>query len=114
MAAYNKVNGTWSAEQPMLLTDILRREWNFRGFVMSDWGGTHSGVAAITAGLDLEMPSGRNFEALAGAVKNGELPIAVVDQSVRRILTAMQTVGLLDPNTSRPIVDVPTTSGLSG
>ena len=113
MAAYNKVNGTWSAEQPMLLTDILRREWNFRGFVMSDWGGTHSGVAAITAGLDLEMPSGRNFEALAGAVKNGELPIAVVDQSVRRILTAMQTVGLLDPNTSRPIVDVPTTSAIA-
>jgi beta-glucosidase len=113
MAAYNKVNGTWSSEQPMLLTDILRREWNFKGFVMSDWGGTHSGVAAITAGLDLEMPSGRNFEALADAVKSGALPIAVVDQSVRRILTAMQAVGLLNPITPRPVVDVPATSAIA-
>lgn len=113
MAAYNKVNGTWSSEQPMLLTDILRREWNFKGFVMSDWGGTHSGVAAITAGLDLEMPSGRNFEALADAVKSGALPIAVVDQSARHILTAMQAVGLLNPITPRPVVDVPATSAIA-
>ena len=59
MAAYNKVNGTWSAEQPLLLTDILRREWNFKGFVMSDWGGTHSSVPAITGGprpRDAERP----------------------------------------------------------
>lgn len=113
MAAYNKVNGTWSSEQPVLLTDILRREWNFKGFVMSDWGGTHSGVAAITAGLDLEMPSGRNFAALADAVKSGALPIAVVDQSVRRILTAMQAVGLLNPITPRPVADVPATSAIA-
>lgn len=112
MAAYNKVNGTWAAEQPALLTDILRGQWGFRGFVMSDWGATHSGVPALTAGLDLEMPSGRNFDGLTALVRSGQLPEATVDQAVRRILTAMKMAGLLSSAT-RPSIDVPASSRLA-
>ena len=111
MASYNKVNGTYAAENPMLLTDILRKDWKFRGFVMSDWGATHSGVPALTAGLEMEMPSGRNYATLGDAVKSGQLPEAVVDEAVRRILTAMGAVGLLGPGGApRPVQDVPVTS----
>jgi beta-glucosidase len=104
MAAYNKVNGTWSAEHPLLLTDILRKDWGFTGFVVSDWGATHSSVAALTAGLDLEMPGGRNFSTLADAVRSGQLPQAAIDQAVRRILTAMKSVGLIGPARGWPSV----------
>ena len=58
MCAYNKVNGTWAAESVPLLTDILRKDWGFKGFVMSDWGATHSAVPGLTAGMEMEMPSG--------------------------------------------------------
>ena len=74
MSAYNKINGTYAAEHPNLLTDILKGEWGFDGFVISDWFGTQSTVAAANAGLDLEMP-GRVAhwgEKLVDAVKNGE------------------------------------------
>jgi beta-glucosidase len=97
MAAYNKVNGTWAAESAPLLTDVLRGEWKFSGFVMSDWNATHSGVPALTAGLEMEMPGGRNYGALAEAVKSGQLPEGLVNQAVRRILLAMNAAGLLDP-----------------
>jgi len=108
MAAYNKVNGTWAAENPTLLTDVLRGEWHFTGFVMSDWGATHSGVPALTAGMDLEMPSGRNYASLAGAVTSGQLPEAVVNTAVRRILVSMKSVGLLDPGAAaRPAGTIP-------
>jgi beta-glucosidase len=111
MAAYNRVNGTWAAEHQLLLTDILRKEWGFTGFVVSDWGAAHSSVQAIVAGLDLEMPSGRNFSTLADAVKGGQLPEAAIDQAVRRILTAMQSAGLIGPARGWPPVrDIPATS----
>jgi beta-glucosidase len=103
MAAYNKVNGTYASEHAQLETDILRTAWGFTGFVMSDWGGTHSGIPALTAGLDMEMPSGRNFGALAEAVTSGQLQEAAVNQAVRRILVSVERAGLL-PASPHPIV----------
>jgi len=97
MNSYNRVNGTYASENPMLETDILRTMWGFTGFVMSDWGATHSSVPAITAGMELEMPGGTNFSKLVAAVKAGELPEATVDRAVRRILVQMDRKGWLDP-----------------
>ncbi|MGW1750537.1 beta-glucosidase [Streptomyces sp. NPDC002092] len=97
MGAYNKVNGTFSCENKTLLTDILRDRWGFDGWVMTDWFAAHSTVAAITAGLDMEMPDGSHFgTALKSAVQNGSVPQRLVDRSVRRILTVMDRFGLLD------------------
>ena len=84
MASYNKVNGTWASENALLQTDVLRTQWGFTGFVMSDWGATHSTVPALTSGLELEMPGGTNYTKIAAAVKSGELPEATVDRAVRR------------------------------
>lgn len=96
MAAYNKVDGTFAAENKELLTDILRDQWHFGGWVMSDWGATHSTGPALAAGLDMEMPGGDHFgDALAGAVRDGTVPEAQVDRSVRRLLTVLDRFGLL-------------------
>ncbi len=87
MAAYNKVNGRWCAENDMLLNKILRDEWGFAGMVISDWGGTHSTVDAIKSGLNVEMPDKRFFgQALLDAVKSGLVSEAVINQRVREIL----------------------------
>jgi beta-glucosidase len=108
MAAYNKVNGTYAAESVPLLTTILRGEWGFTGFVMSDWGATHSDVVGLTAGMEMEMPSGRNYAALGEAVKSGKLAESVVNLAVRRILVAMDHAHLLDPAAGqRPAGEIP-------
>ena len=88
MCAYNKLNGTFCSEHHRLLTDILKDEWGFEGFVVSDWGAVHDRVAALKAGLDLEMPGPRHrrVQAVVDAVRSGELDEAVLDESVRRIL----------------------------
>ncbi|MFJ8059606.1 beta-glucosidase [Streptomyces sp. NPDC096142] len=97
MGAYNKVNGTFACENKPLLTDILRGRWGFDGWVMTDWFAAHSTVAAITAGLDMEMPDGTYFGApLKSAVQNGSVPERYVDRAVRRILGVMDRFGLLD------------------
>ncbi|MFI6622473.1 beta-glucosidase [Streptomyces sp. NPDC050528] len=97
MGAYNKVNGTFACENKTLLTDVLRGQWGFEGWVMTDWFAAHSTVAAITAGLDMEMPDGTYFDApLKSAVQNGSLPERYVDRAVRRILGVMERFGLLD------------------
>ena len=89
MCAYNKVNGTYASESHYLLTDILKNEWGFEGFVVSDWGAVHDRVASLKAGLDLEMPGPKQtrVNAVIEAVRNGELDEAVVDEAARRILT---------------------------
>lgn len=111
MAAYNKVNGAWAAESVPLLTDILRKEWGFKGFVMSDWSATHSGAPALTAGMEMEMPNGRYYGKLAEAVKSGELKESVVNEAVRRILSAMEAAGLLkDGDATRAVAEIPATS----
>jgi beta-glucosidase len=97
MAAYNKVNGTFSSENTHLLKDILKGEWGFDGFVVSDWGATHSTVEAANNGLDIEMPGGRYFgEQLLAAVRQGQVSQATIDDKVRRILRMLVRFGFLD------------------
>ena len=97
MAAYNKVNGTFSSENTHLLKDILKGEWGFEGFVVSDWGATHSTIEAANNGLDIEMPGGKYFgEALLAAVRQGQVSQATIDEKVRRILNMLERFGFLD------------------
>jgi beta-glucosidase len=86
MSAYNKVRGEWCGENRHLLTTLLRDEWGFSGFVTSDWAwGVHDGARGVHAGLDIEMPNGRVYgRKLKARVKWGEVPLAEVDESVRR------------------------------
>lgn len=97
MGAYNKVNGTFACENKALLTDVLRDRWGFEGWVMTDWFAAHSTAAAITAGLDMEMPDGTYFgDALKKAVQNDGVSETYVDRAVRRVLAVMDRFGLLD------------------
>ena len=88
MCSYNRLNGVFASENPWLLTDVLRKEWGFEGYVVSDWGAVSDRVAGLAAGLDLEMPSsgGINDKKIIEAVRSGKLDEAVVDQAVERIL----------------------------
>ncbi|MER7874766.1 glycoside hydrolase family 3 C-terminal domain-containing protein [Streptomyces solisilvae] len=97
MGAYNKVNGAFACESGPLLTGVLRTDWGFDGWVMTDWHAAHSTAAALGAGLDMEMPDGEYFgEALRKAVADGAVPEARVDRAVGRVLTVMDRFGLLD------------------
>ncbi len=88
MCAYNKLNGYYGSESHKLLVDILKEEWGFEGFVVSDWGAVHDRVASLKGGLDLEMPGPRDLRvnAVVEAVRSGELSESVLDESVRRII----------------------------
>jgi beta-glucosidase len=88
MCSYNKVNGTHASENKYLLTDILKKEWNFEGFVVSDWGAVNERVDGLKAGLDLEMPSsfGIGDNKIIQAVKSGHLEEKVLDETVERLL----------------------------
>ncbi len=93
MAAYNKINGTWCAENPVLLDQILRKDWGFKGMVISDWGGTHSTVGSVTAGLNVEMPSKDYMgQALLDSVKVGVVSEKVIDERVREILRVRMVI----------------------
>jgi beta-glucosidase len=95
MSAYNKVNGLDCDQQTHLLGDILKGEWEFAGFVESDWiFGTHGDAASVRAGLDIEMPWGSHFSGLDQAVARGDLTEHDIDRSVRRILRAQLCYGL--------------------
>ena len=89
MCAYNKVNGTYCAENPKLMKEILKDEWGHQGLVITDWGAMNERVAAIKAGVELEMPGvdNGNDDLLISAVQNGLLEESVLDQAVGRILT---------------------------
>jgi beta-glucosidase len=92
MSAYNKLNGYWCSENDFLLNKVLKKEWGFKGAVMSDWGGTHHTVAAANAGLDIEMGSYGPYDKwyfadpLLAAVKAGQVSEKTIDDKVRRIL----------------------------
>ena len=88
MCAYNKLNGEYCSEHHALLSDILKDEWEFEGFVVSDWGAVHDRVASLKGGLDLEMPGpqDRRVQAVIEAVQTGELDESLLDEAVRRIL----------------------------
>ena len=101
MCAYNRVNGPYSCEHPWLLNEVLKGDWGFKGYVMSDWGATHSTVAAANAGLDQQ--SGGEFDksnyfggALEEAVKNGHVPQKRLDDIAFRVLRTMFAKGVVD------------------
>ena len=89
MCSYNKLNGTFASEHHTLLTEILKNEWGFEGLIVSDWGAVRNRAAALKAGLDWEMPGPqeRRVKAVVEAVRSGELDEALLDESVRRILS---------------------------
>jgi len=92
MCAYNRVNGVYASQHRELLTGILREEWGYDGLVMSDWGAVVDRVAALAAGLDLEMPAsgGETDAELVAAVRSGALDEAVLDVAVTRVLTLLE------------------------
>jgi beta-glucosidase len=107
MCSYNRVDGDYACENKYLLTDLLKNDWNFKGFVLSDWGGTHSVEKASAAGLDHEEP-GEIFygEEYKKAVESGKISTAELDDHVHRILRAMFATGVVDDPGQRSVVDV--------
>lgn len=98
MCAYIKTNGFYSCENPYVLNELLRKQLGFNGWVMSDWGATHSTAASLNAGLDQEMPSGYFYNELSiqAALKDGQVKQATIDEHVHRILVTMFRFGLFD------------------
>jgi beta-glucosidase len=104
MCAYNKVNGVYACEHPGLLDRTLRRDWGFRGLVMSDWSAAHSVAPAMHAGLDLDMPKGEAYDpvAIRKALDAKVISPALLDSLVRRQLRAIVALGLDEDATERP------------
>ncbi len=100
MCSYNRIGGVYACEQPATMNDILKRDLGFDGWVMSDWGSTHSTVGSALAGMDQEMEvynNGQYFgDPLKAAVQAGQVPMTRLDDMVRRIVRTMFRVGLFD------------------
>lgn len=106
MCSYNGVNGIYACENPWLLTEVLRHEWGFHGFVISDWGGTHSTVAASAAGLDQEQSLDTYYgAALKQDVEAGKIPASELDEHVLHVLSAEFASGIVDDPVQRSVVD---------
>ncbi len=107
MCSYNRVNGDYACENSYLLHDVLKGQWGFKGFVDSDWGGTHSTEKASAAGLDQEQPMGNYFGAkLKDAVDAGRVPMSEIDDHARRVLYAEFLSGIVDDPPQKSVVDV--------
>ena len=107
MCSYNAVNGDFACENTYLLTTVLKKAWNFKGFVLSDWGATHSTVKASAAGLDHEEALDDFFgEKLKAAVQSGAVPMAELDEHVHRILRSEFASGIVDFPALKSVVDV--------
>ncbi len=104
MSSYNRLNGTYVASDKDLLTDLLKKDWGFDGFVVSDWGGARETVGNANAGLDLEMPGpARTMGArLLEAVRAGDVAEDVIDDKVRRLLHVLERSGKLDAPDPKP------------
>ena len=114
MVSYNLVNGTYASENDRLVNQVLKKEWGFKGVVMSDWGATHSTVNAANHGLDLEMPSGVFFNKLGPAVGSGEVKESVIDDKVRRLFRATMAIGAWGrKNPTEPATDDPVTGAIA-
>jgi len=103
MAAYNKFRGNWCAENEYLDREILRKEFGFKGVLMTDWAAAHSTVKAALAGLDLEMGTDKKdynewyfADPLIRAVEEGKVPVAIVDEKVANVLRVMMTTKMFD------------------
>ncbi|MDR6639508.1 glycoside hydrolase family 3 C-terminal domain-containing protein [Paenarthrobacter nitroguajacolicus] len=107
MCSYNRINGTYASENTWLLTDVLRKEWGFTGAVLSDWGAVSNRVAALKAGLDLEMPGsdGTTTAEIISAVKDGSLDTSFVDASAIRVAALQQLTAFEGGDTSAFDVD---------
>jgi beta-glucosidase len=107
MCSYNRVIGDYACENKYLLTDVLKKDWNFKGFVVSDWQGAHSTAKASAAGLDHEEP-GEIFygDAMKEAVESGKVSRAELDEHVHRILRSMFACGVIDDPPEKSVVDV--------
>lgn len=106
MCSYNGVNGDYACENSWLLHDVLKTDWKFPGFVMSDWEATHSTVKASHAGLDQEQPLDLFYgAALKKAVESGEVSQAELNDHVRRVLWAEFASGIIDDPVVRGVVD---------
>jgi beta-glucosidase len=111
MCSYNKVNGDYSCENDYLLNQVLKKDFNFKGFVLSDWSGAHSTVKAALAGLDMEQPG--NFDSakaffgqpLEDAVLSNAVPMARLNDMVHRILRSMFAAGVIDDPPIKTVVD---------
>jgi beta-glucosidase len=105
MCSYNRVNGVYACENSYLLNDVLKNDWGFQGWVMSDWGATHSTVNAALSGLDQEFFASTYFAgALKDAVNSGLVPVSRIDNMVHRILRSLFAVGVFDnPPVVKPI-----------
>jgi beta-glucosidase len=107
MCSYNAINGDYACQNKYILTDVLKRDWQFKGFVLSDWGGTHSTIKASAAGLDHEQPLDDFYgEKLKQAVEADKVPMAELDDHVHRILRSEFLAGLFDYPTKKSVIDV--------
>jgi beta-glucosidase len=105
MCAYNRVNSVFACENPYLLGDVLKKAWDYKGWVMTDWGAAHSAVPSALAGMDQEMPTGRYFgDPLKAAVEKGEVSVSRLDDMVHRILRTEFAFGVIDnPPVPKPV-----------
>src|SRR6202789_3048285 len=107
MCSYNRINGDYGCENSYTLKDVLKKEWGYRGFVISDWGGTHSTEKASAAGLDQEQPMADYFgPKLKAAVEAGKVPLSEIDDHARRVLYAEFLSGIVDNPPEMGVVDV--------
>jgi beta-glucosidase len=107
MCSYNRVNGVYACQSPWLLGRVLKGDWGFRGYVMSDWGAVHSTAPSALAGLDQESAYSFDDEpffgaALSAAIASGEVPAARLDDMARRILRSMFAAGIVDHRDDAP------------
>jgi beta-glucosidase len=107
MCSYNRIDGDYACENTYILHDVLKKDWGYKGFVISDWGGAHSTGKASAAGMDQEQPMADFFgPALMQAVKDGKVPMAEIDDHARRVLYAEFLSGIVDNPVEKGVVDV--------
>jgi len=109
MAAYNRVNGHYCCANTYLLKDILKEKWNFKGFIMSDWGAVHSVIPTLYAGLDIEMPTAGYLQknAVLQAVQGELIRKEEIDDKVRRMLRTMFATGIFDCELDKGAINTP-------
>lgn len=107
MCSYNRINSDFACENSYTLRDVLKKDWGFKGYVISDWGGTHSTEKASAAGLDQEQPMAEYFgPKLKEAADAGKVPMSEIDEHARRVLYAEFLTGIIDDPPQKGVVDV--------